>query len=136
MRRVSGDPLPSFPQIVVSTFFYARALMPTARIITMTPDRASSIAQTLQTSGYTVEVVSPRVVLPTTVDLEIDLDRFTDFDADPQVHLPQEDAFRFADDHPSPQTLSSDIDDAEQHDAEAYASFPEPYMIEREFVLA
>src|SRR5256885_11752615 len=51
----SGDPLPSFQLFVVSTFLYARAQMPIARIITMTPERASSIAESLQSSGYTVE---------------------------------------------------------------------------------
>src|SRR5204863_5033578 len=103
MRRVFGSSTPKLPQFVVSTSFYAGALMPTARIITTTPERASSIAQTLQTSGYTVEVVSPQAVLASPADLEIDLDRFTGEHADPQLHLPQEGSFRFADDHPSPE---------------------------------
>jgi hypothetical protein len=59
--------------------------MPTARIVTRSPERARSLRKTLLDSGYHVEVLSPEEALHGTADLEYDLDEMPEYTGQPQA---------------------------------------------------
>lgn len=67
--------------------------MPTARIVTRSPERARSLRKTLLDSGYHVEVLSPEEALHGTADLEYDLDEMPEYagqPAQPEEAQPEE----------------------------------------------
>src|SRR5262245_719322 len=64
--------------------------MPTARIVTRSPERARSLRKTLRDSGYHVEVLSPEEALHGTADLEYDLDEMPEYAGQPETQPERE----------------------------------------------